>query len=88
MRQLLGKPEFNYLLYCNNICGNTHFNMLMTIVVDTEEDYKAWLKEQKTFGQQLTERLSGGSETKEDTVTDTMKTNMDSIVVVSQLTGK
>lgn len=41
--------EFDYLLLCNKICGNNHYNMQMKIVVDTEEDYNTWLKEQATI---------------------------------------
>jgi cytochrome c oxidase subunit II len=41
--------EFNYILLCNKICGTSHYNMQMTIVVDTEEDYKKWLDSKKTF---------------------------------------
>ena len=37
---------FDYLLLCNKICGASHYNMQMKIVVDTPEDYKKWLKEQ------------------------------------------
>ncbi len=36
---------FDYLLLCNKICGASHYNMQMKIVVDTPEDYKIWLKE-------------------------------------------
>ncbi len=44
------KPvEFDYILLCNKICGNSHYNMQMTIVVDTEEDYKKWLAGKKPF---------------------------------------
>jgi cytochrome c oxidase subunit 2 len=50
MRNKLGKPNFDYILYCNNICGNAHFNMQMKIVVDTPEDFKTWMDAQKTFG--------------------------------------
>jgi cytochrome c oxidase subunit 2 len=35
--------EFDYLLLCNKICGVSHFNMQMAVIVDTEEDYKKWL---------------------------------------------
>jgi cytochrome c oxidase subunit 2 len=38
--------EFDYLLLCNKICGASHFNMQMNLVVDSEEDYQAWLKKQ------------------------------------------
>ncbi|WP_264519758.1 cytochrome c oxidase subunit II [Flavobacterium sp. N1994] len=36
---------FDYLLLCNKICGASHYNMQMKIVVDTPSEYKAWLKE-------------------------------------------
>lgn len=39
--------EFDYLLLCNKICGASHYNMPMTVVVDTEADYNAWLAKQK-----------------------------------------
>lgn len=36
---------FDYLLLCNKICGSSHYNMQMKIVVDTPEEYKKWLSE-------------------------------------------
>jgi cytochrome c oxidase subunit 2 len=36
---------FDYLLLCNKICGASHYNMQMKIVVDTPEEYAVWLKE-------------------------------------------
>lgn len=39
---------FDYLLLCNKICGSSHYNMQMKVVVDTPEDFKAWLKEKPT----------------------------------------
>ena len=41
--------EFDYLLLCNKICGASHFNMQMNVIVDTEEDYNAWVAKQKAF---------------------------------------
>lgn len=49
MRTKLGNPEFNYLLFCNKICGTAHYNMQMNIVVESEEDYQKWLSEQSKF---------------------------------------
>ncbi len=46
MRAITGNPEFNYILLCNKICGAAHYNMQMTVVVDNEADYSAWLSEQ------------------------------------------
>ena len=33
------------ILLCNKICGASHYNMQMKIVVDTPEEYKAWLSD-------------------------------------------
>lgn len=46
--------EFDYLLICNKICGKSHYNMQMKIIVETQEEYDAWMKEQKTFKNSLT----------------------------------
>jgi cytochrome c oxidase subunit 2 len=40
---------FDFLLLCNKICGTSHYNMQMKIIVDTPEEYKAWLKDKKTI---------------------------------------
>jgi cytochrome c oxidase subunit 2 len=40
--------DFDYILLCNKICGASHFNMQMNLVVDTEADYQAWLAKQKS----------------------------------------
>ncbi len=45
--------EFDFVLLCNKICGAAHYNMQMKIVVGSEEEYNAWLKEQKTFAESL-----------------------------------
>jgi cytochrome c oxidase subunit 2 len=46
---------FDYLLLCNKICGASHYNMQMKIVVDTPGDFKAWLAEKPTLAQQWKE---------------------------------
>jgi cytochrome c oxidase subunit 2 len=46
---------FDYLLLCNKICGASHYNMQMKIVVDTPADFKAWLSEKPTLAQQWKE---------------------------------
>jgi cytochrome c oxidase subunit 2 len=38
--------EFDYLLLCNKICGQSHYNMQMKIIVDTPEDFAAWMRTQ------------------------------------------
>lgn len=49
MRVVLGDPEFDYVLLCNKVCGAAHFNMQMKLVVESQEDYEAWLSEQDEF---------------------------------------
>jgi len=49
----LDSYEFDYLLLCNKICGKSHYNMQMKIIVESEEDYNAWLQEQKLFRNSL-----------------------------------
>ncbi|MFK5972167.1 MAG: cytochrome c oxidase subunit II [Flavobacteriaceae bacterium] len=45
--------EFDYVLLCNKICGKSHYNMQMKIIVETEEEYNKWIKDQQTFGQTM-----------------------------------
>lgn len=49
MREITGNPDFHYQLLCNKICGAAHYNMGMDIIVVSQEEYDAWLKEQKEF---------------------------------------
>jgi len=49
----LERYEFDYLLLCNKICGKSHYNMQMKIVVETQEEYDAWIKQQKQFKNSL-----------------------------------
>ncbi|MBC3846115.1 cytochrome c oxidase subunit II [Winogradskyella echinorum] len=51
--EALDPYEFDYLLLCNKICGKSHYNMQMKIIVETQEEYDAWMKEQKTFANSL-----------------------------------
>ena len=49
-----GKPAlepytFDYLLLCNKICGASHYNMQLKIIVESEADYKKWIASQKTI---------------------------------------
>jgi len=42
---------FDYLLLCNKICGASHYNMQMKIIVETPEEYQKWIAQQPTFAQ-------------------------------------
>ncbi len=41
--------QFDYLLLCAKICGSSHYNMQMKIVVDTEKDFNKWISQQPAF---------------------------------------
>ena len=41
--------EFDYVLMCNKICGASHSNMQMKVVVETEAEYEKWIESQKRF---------------------------------------
>lgn len=47
MRQRTGNPNFTYEISCDQMCGKGHFSMRGVIVVETEEEYKKWLADQK-----------------------------------------
>lgn len=52
--EALDDYEFDYLLLCNKICGTSHYNMQMKIIVETQDEYNAWISEQKLFKNSLT----------------------------------
>lgn len=69
--QAQGEPtldsyEFEYFLLCNKICGQAHYNMQMKVVVESEEDFNAWLDEQPTFGSVMADQ-SQDADRPEDT---------------------
>lgn len=41
--------NFDFLLLCNKICGPSHYNMQMKIVVESEADFKKWLSDKPTL---------------------------------------
>ena len=49
MRTILDDPDFNYVLLCNKVCGAAHFNMKMDVIVESQEEYEAWLEQQDVF---------------------------------------
>jgi cytochrome c oxidase subunit 2 len=63
---------FDYLLLCNKICGASHYNMQMKIIVDTPEDYKKWCSEQVKLAQQVNE-ANAPDAADDKTSTDSLK---------------
>ena len=57
---------FDYLLLCNKICGASHYNMQMKIVVDSPEDYNKWLADKQSIVQVV--KTAAEAEAKPDMV--------------------
>jgi cytochrome c oxidase subunit 2 len=51
--EALDSYEFDYLLLCNKICGKSHYNMQMKIVVETQEEFDNWINQQTKFKNSL-----------------------------------
>ena len=49
MRVKTDNPKFEYLLYCNKICGGGHYNMQRVVRVVTQEEYQDWIAGQKPY---------------------------------------
>ena len=49
MRIELKDESFDYVLLCNKICGSSHFNMQMKVIVETREEYNEWIGQQPKF---------------------------------------
>jgi cytochrome c oxidase subunit 2 len=43
--------EFDFLLLCNKICGASHYNMQMKIIVESEKEFENWMSSQQTFAE-------------------------------------
>ena len=41
--------QFDYLLLCAKICGTSHYNMQMKIIVESEKDYNKWISTKEAF---------------------------------------
>ena len=43
MRKKTGNPDFVYEISCDQMCGKGHWSMRGTIVVETQEEFDAWM---------------------------------------------
>lgn len=83
MRTVVGNDKFDYILLCNKICGSAHYNMQMVVKVDTEEGYKKWYAEQKTFKQEIMPEAAPAEKTEEVAVADSSAAPADSVKITA-----
>ncbi|CAH0337016.1 hypothetical protein FVB9288_02752 [Flavobacterium sp. CECT 9288] len=74
---------FDYLLLCNKICGASHYNMQMKIIVDTPEDYKAWLKDKTTVVNEVKASLAAPAATGDTKAVDSSSAKKDDVAVMA-----
>jgi cytochrome c oxidase subunit 2 len=72
---------FDYLLLCNKICGASHYNMQMKIVVESADEFKNWLKDKPTFGEAL-KAQNTEAEVKETPIADSVVVSKDTATMV------
>ena len=68
MRVITQNPVFNYILMCNKICGASHYNMQMDLVIEKKGAYDAWVAEinKKPFEGGMTAPLDSTAIVKKD----------------------
>nr|WP_294936351.1 cytochrome c oxidase subunit II [uncultured Flavobacterium sp.] len=54
-KQALEPYTFDYLLLCNKICGPSHFNMQMKVIVESEANFKKWLSDKPVLSKVVKE---------------------------------
>jgi cytochrome c oxidase subunit 2 len=81
---------FDYLLLCNKICGTSHYNMQMKIVVDTPEDYKKWLSSKTSLVKSVKTAAAEDAKAKEAEANpvkkDSLSAGKDTTVVAQEST--
>jgi len=95
--QALEPYIFDYFLTCNKICGQSHYNMQMKLVVDEENAFNGWLKDKTTLAAAIKESkkeaaapivpMGDGAPAKPADSTNTAATKPDS-TAVAQATKK
>ncbi|WP_240903062.1 cytochrome c oxidase subunit II [Sphingobacterium sp. SGG-5] len=49
MRDRMNDPSYDFIMLCNKICGQGHFNMGKKVIVVSEAEYKDWLSKQSKY---------------------------------------
>ena len=89
-QEALAPYTFDYILLCNKICGRSHYNMQLKVVVETPAEFKKWLGEQPTLSKQVADEKAPPAPAVETVTPDSNKqelqTVVDSTAVVAQVT--
>lgn len=55
MREITGDPKFQYEIACDQMCGAGHYSMKGNLIVETQQEYDAWIAQQKPTYQTVME---------------------------------
>lgn len=84
-KEALAPYAFDYVLLCNKICGRSHYNMQIKVVVETEKEFKNWLNSLETLGKKVADEKASKEET--PSITPVIDTSIapvvDSLAVVA-----
>ena len=76
-RTIKNKPEYDYYLFCNKICGAAHYNMKIKVtVVENEAEYNTWLASQAPLvAPKVAEQVPAETNKSEDAADNTVAMN-------------
>lgn len=49
IREETGDDEYNYNVFCTEVCGRGHFSMRLRLIVDEPQEYEAWKASKKPW---------------------------------------
>ncbi len=70
MREMLNKPDFEYELSCDQMCGDAHYTMKGIIHVVTQQEFDLWMAKQKSNYVTINEAGATAPTTKQAAATD------------------
>lgn len=82
MREETGNPKFVYEISCDQMCGAGHTGMRGEIVVETQEEFDAWMAGKKPYYTTLTPQAAP-----KDTAAATQPVRIDSVTSKTNATG-
>ncbi|HRP89756.1 MAG TPA: cytochrome c oxidase subunit II [Edaphocola sp.] len=63
MADITKNPDFVYEIPCSELCGNGHYSMKGTVVVETKGEFNRWLAQQKPYYTLHKDDIEGASKT-------------------------
>lgn len=63
MKEITKNPDFVYEISCDQMCGKGHYSMRGTIIIETQEEYDAWLSKQAPYFAPATPQIGDSTAT-------------------------